>query len=211
MKNTKINVIGSEDKSKTIAIPTHLKDVKVNPALVAQYVRVYLKNQRQGTASTKDRSEIVGTTKKMYKQKGTGNARHASAKAPIFVGGGVAGGPKPKDYFVKMNQKQKNAALASVLVSRIEEGSMMILAEGAIKESAKTKDFVEILKKSEIKLGSKITIVVDAKEDQSIVKSSRNIKGVEIINSDNINPYVLLKGKTLLMSKNAFSKISKNA
>ena len=87
MKNTKINVIGSEDKSKTIAIPTHLKDVKVNPALVAQYVRVYLKNQRQGTASTKDRSEIVGTTKKMYKQKGTGNARHASAKAPIFVGG----------------------------------------------------------------------------------------------------------------------------
>src|SRR3989339_216040 len=94
-------------EKKTIELNKNIFDVKVSPSLLAQAVRVYLANQRAGTASSKTRSEVVGSTRKIYRQKGTGKARHGSLKAPIFVGGGVVGGPKPRDFSLKINKKQK--------------------------------------------------------------------------------------------------------
>lgn len=210
MKKATIQVIGAEGSKTTVSVPSRLKDVTPNNSVLAQYVRVFLKNQRQGTASTKDRSQIIGTTKKMYKQKGTGNARHASAKAPIFVGGGVAGGPKPRDYSVKMNKKQKMMAMDSAIVSRIENESMWVIAEEAAKKVIKTKDFVNLLKSKEVKSGTKFTLVIDS-EDNNLFLAARNVTGANIINTENINPYELLKGKAVIFSHKAFSKLSKKA
>jgi len=210
MKKATIQVIGAEGSKTTVSVPSRLKDVTPNNSVLAQYVRVFLKNQRQGTASTKDRSQIIGTTKKMYKQKGTGNARHASAKAPIFVGGGVAGGPKPRDYSVKMNKKQKIMAMDSAIVSRIENESMWVIAEEAAKKVIKTKDFVNLLKSKEVKSGTKFTLVIDS-EDNNLFLAARNVTGANIINTENINPYELLKGKAVIFSHKAFSKLSKKA
>jgi len=210
MKKTTIQVIGAEGSKTTVAVPSRLKDVTPNNSVLAQYVKVFLQNQRQGTASTKDRSQIIGTTKKMYKQKGTGNARHASAKAPIFVGGGVAGGPKPRDYSVKMNKKQKIMAMDSAIVSRIENESLWVIAEEAAKKVIKTKDFLSLLKSKEVKSGTKFTLVIDS-EDNNLFLAARNLVGANIINTENINPYEILKGKTVIFSQKAFSKLSKKA
>lgn len=210
MKKTTIQVIGAEGSKTTVAVPSKFKDVTPNSSVLAQYVRVFLKNQRQGTASTKDRSQIVGTTKKMYKQKGTGNARHASAKAPIFVGGGVAGGPKPRDYFVKMNKKQKVQAMESALVTRMENESLWVMAEDASSKIKKTKDFVTLLKSKEVKTGTKFTLVVDS-EDNNLFLAARNITGANVVNAENVNPYEILKGKMIIFSQRAFSKLSKKS
>ena len=106
-----IPVYGLDGKEKGAAeLPKEIFTVEASPKLLAQYVRVYLVNRRQGTASTKTRGEVSGSTRKIYKQKGTGKARHGDIKAPIFTGGGVVGGPKPQDYSLKLNKKQTKKA-----------------------------------------------------------------------------------------------------
>src|SRR3989338_10897476 len=102
------NIEGKEEK--TIELPKDIFSVSANPSLLAQAVRVYLVNQRQGNVKVKTRSEVIGSTRKIYRQKGTGKARHGAIKAPIFVGGGVAHGPKQKDYNLKFNKKMRKKA-----------------------------------------------------------------------------------------------------
>ena len=128
-KNIQIPVVGTDTAKETRSLPSNLFGQPMNAHLLTQYIQMYLVNIRQGTASTKDRSQITATTKKMYKQKGTGNARHGSAKAPIFVGGGVVGGPKPKDYYLKMNKKQKTLAFVSSLSQRVADQEVVVLAK----------------------------------------------------------------------------------
>src|SRR3990172_10626024 len=123
-------VYGVDGKEKTPAdLQKEIFSVEVNPRLLAQYVRVYLANQRQGNASTKTRGEVTGSTRKIYRQKGTGNARHGSIKAPIFVGGGITFGPKPRDYSLKMNKKQKTLALFSSLTVKANDKEIFALQD----------------------------------------------------------------------------------
>jgi large subunit ribosomal protein L4 len=110
-KDATARVVSPAGSVKEASLTSPLFNAEVNLSMLAQYIRVYMANARQGTASTKDRSQIIGTTKKVYKQKGTGNARHGSMKAPIYVGGGVAGGPKPRDYSLGLSKKQKIVAM----------------------------------------------------------------------------------------------------
>src|SRR3989344_1501184 len=131
------NVRGA--KNGSLALPKEVFGVKINQPLMAQAVRVYLANQRQGNASTKSRGDISLTTAKWYRQKGTGRARHGAKSAPIFVGGGVAHGPKPKDYSLNLPQKMKKAALYSELSLKAKDGEIKILS-GLSKITPKSKE-----------------------------------------------------------------------
>src|SRR3989338_5152877 len=112
---------------KTIDLPKEIFGVQENNILLAQAVRVYLANQRQGTVSTKTRGEVAGSTRKIYRQKGTGRARHGSIRAPIFVHGGLVFGPKPRDYSMKFPKKMRKAALASALSSKVNDAQVKVV------------------------------------------------------------------------------------
>src|SRR3989338_2709122 len=128
-----------------IELPSEIFGAKVNNSLMSQAVRVYLANQRQGTVKTKDRGEVNATTKKIWQQKGTGRARHGSKRAPLFVGGGVAFGPKPRDFSLTISKKMKKNALFSALSSKLKENEIKIL-KGLEAVTPKTKIMNGILK-----------------------------------------------------------------
>lgn len=181
----------------------------VNAKLLAQSVRMYLTNKRQGTASTKDRSRISGTTKKMYKQKGTGNARHGSKKAPIFVGGGVVGGPTPKTYALSMNKKQKTLALRSAFAHRLNQNEVFVFAQSAVDSVKKTKDVMQLMKSADMK---KRTVVLLSNTDPvSFAQSLRNISSVKIQMVHAISPYVLLQANALVVSPSALAVLLQDA
>lgn len=136
-------VDGSE--SKKVELPA-IFNTEVSPDLMAQYMRVYMSNQRRGTASTKTRSEVIGTTAKVYRQKGTGRARHGSRKANIFKGGGVTFGPKPTDYSLKMNKKQKRKALAGALTMKAKTQAVLGFADDFMAIEPKTKTMSSLMK-----------------------------------------------------------------
>jgi len=186
------------------SLPKEIFGVKVNNALMAQAVRVYLANQRLGTAVTQTRGEVTGSTKKIYRQKGTGGARHGGKRAPIFVKGGVAHGPKLRDYSLAMPQKMKKAALLSALSQRAIEGDIKVLS-GVTKIEAKTKNMYQLISKitGDKKGKGRVLLVISAapKELPNVYNAGRNIKNVEIINAKLLNTYEVLKHKNLLFMK----------
>jgi large subunit ribosomal protein L4 len=186
------------------SLPKEIFGVKINEALMAQAVRVYLANQRLGTAVTQTRGEVTGSTKKIYRQKGTGGARHGGKRAPIFVKGGVAHGPKLRDFSLSMPQKMKKAALLSALSQRAKDGDIKVLS-GLTKVEAKTKNMYQLISKvTEDKKGKgRVLLVTSAnpKELSNVYQAGRNIKNVEIINAKLLNTYEVLKHKNLLFMK----------
>ncbi|HMS22423.1 MAG TPA: 50S ribosomal protein L4 [Candidatus Levybacteria bacterium] len=196
-----VDVYGLDGKvSGKVNIPTEIFKAKVNLTLMAQAVRVYLATQRSGTSSTKTRSEVSGTTKKMYRQKGTGRARHGAAKAPIFVGGGIAFGPKPRSFALTLPKKMRRKALFSALTSKYSENNLMIL--DAAQATGKTKEIVNTFKN--LGLTKKVTIVVTPEEKQ-ISRAARNIKGVTVEHAANLNTYSVLNSNTVIFAKDALS------
>lgn len=191
---------------KQISLSKDLFDTKVNKQVLAQYMRVYLANQRQGTASTKHRSEVVGSTKKIYRQKGTGNARHGARKAPIFVGGGVQAGPKPRDYSLNMNKKQKRQALFASLSVKAQEGAIAALANEAVDMNIKTKDFATFISKSGHENVKTLVILPEVKKN-GLVMSARNIENITIAQATTINPYMLLNSKKIIFVEDALTKL----
>jgi large subunit ribosomal protein L4 len=199
------NLSGAQEK--TVELPKELFGIEEHPQVVAQYVRVYRANQRQGTHSTKHRSEIVGTTKKVYRQKGTGNARHGSEKAPIFVGGGVQGGPKPTDHSLKINKKQRRLALLSVLSTKVKENAVAALSQEVAAMEPKTKSFAAFLKTIGAN-NKKTMIVVSQTTGEGMKKSARNIERVELVSTSNVNPYNLLMNKKILFTEDALAVLT---
>jgi large subunit ribosomal protein L4 len=202
-------VIGATDSKEQHAVPVKLFGQQMNSNLLTQYIQMYLVNIRQGTASTKDRSQINGTTKKMYKQKGTGNARHGSKKAPIFVGGGVVGGPKPKDYYLKMNKKQKTQAFVSALSQRAVDGEVAVFANSINDDKFKTKDMANIL--HAFAADATVTVVLNSVHDTHIERISRNLKKTRIVYVQSLNPYDVLHGKRLIFSESALNVLVKTS
>ncbi|MEK7565426.1 MAG: 50S ribosomal protein L4 [Patescibacteria group bacterium] len=176
-------------------LPKEIFKVKVRPALLAQSVRVYLANQRQGTQSTKTRSEVAGTTKKVYRQKGTGGARHGDRKAPIYVGGGIAFGPKPRDFSLKLSQKMRHLALLGALSLAAKDKKLQVVS-GLEKVSGKTKDAAKFLKDFPNK---SILIVVNGFQKNTF-QSFRNIKNLTVLPYNQLNAYEVLKAKTIFLS-----------
>lgn len=192
---------------ETIGLPKEVFGAKINNQLMAQAVRVYLANQRRGTVSTKTRGEVKGSTRKIYRQKGTGRARHGSIRAPIFVGGGVVFGPKPRDYSLKFPKKMKQASLVSALSGKLKAGEIKVV-KGLEKISPKTKVAASILKNLGFNTKNKSVLLVLPQKLENIKRAARNIKGVSILLANQLNTYEVLRSKNLLFTKQAVELMS---
>ncbi len=167
-------------------------------------VRTLLMNQRQGNASAKTRGEVSGGGKKPWKQKGTGRARAGSIRSPLFVGGGVVFPPKPKDYSLKMNKKEKRLAFIEALAQRIQENGLIIVDELSF-DVPKTKEAYELLKK----LNVEKALVVLENGMKNAYLSLRNIEGIEVKNVDTLNTYDLLRFRKIIAPRSVVEKINR--
>jgi len=192
----------------SIELPKELFEAKINNSLMAQAVRVYLANQRQGTQSTKTRGEVRGSTRKIYRQKGTGRARHGGITAPIFVGGGIALGPKPRDFSMEMPQKMRRAALSSALTQKMT-ANMVKIVDGLDNLKPKTKTFVEALKKLELDQENKKILVLMPGKVSDLQKAMHNVKGVTFLPANQVNTYETLNAKNLIIMKSAIEVLDK--
>ena len=176
---------------------------EVNGAVLHAAVRAYLMNQRQGTQSTLTRTEVSGGGKKPWRQKGTGRARQGSTRAPQWTHGGVALGPKPRDYRTDMNKKTKRVALFSALSAKVAAGDLIVV--DAIKtESYSTKTMVNMLKA----LGAeKKALVVLPEVDATVIKSCANIEGVSTTQYSTLNVYDILNADKFIIAKDAVAKL----
>ena len=174
----------------------------INEHLVHMAVVQQLANKRQGTQRAKTRSEVSGGGKKPWRQKGTGHARQGSTRAPQWTGGGVVFAPKPRDYSFKMNKKEKNAAIKSVLTSKVNDSKFIVL-DNLTLEGIKTKEVVAILKN----LNVEKALIVTAEKDENVLLSARNIPTVRTAMTNTINVYDLLKYDTVVVTKDAVAKI----
>ncbi len=194
---------------ESITLPKEIFGQEVNKGLMTQAVRVYLANQRRGTVKTKSRGEVNISTKKIYRQKGTGRARHGAASAPIFVGGGIAFGPKQRDYSLKLSQKMKKAALFSALSAKLKEGEIKVIS-GLDKLEPKTKKVADVITKLNLNGKSKQILIVlpnQSKDNQNVVRAARNIEGVSVLQSNVLNTYQVLANKEILFMKSAIDSL----
>ncbi|MCI8991786.1 MAG: 50S ribosomal protein L4 [Eubacterium sp.] len=176
--------------------------VEVNEHLVHMAVVQQLANKRQGTQKAKTRGEVRGGGRKPWRQKGTGHARQGSIRAPQWTGGGVVFAPTPRDYSIKMNKKEKRAALKSALTSRVQENKFIVLDELKFDE-IKTKKCVEVLNNLKV---NKALIVI-GESDEKVVMSAKNIPDVKTSLTNTINVYDILKYNTVVVTKDAVAKI----
>jgi large subunit ribosomal protein L4 len=167
-------------------------------------VVAYMAAQRMGTACTKTVGEVSGSNKKPWRQKGTGRARAGSHQSPLWVGGGVVFGPRPRDFSKKVNAKTRQLALRKALTERLKAGDVHVLADLKL-ESPKTKGFLGVLSALGVE-GS--TLVVDAVIDKNLALASRNVPKVEVATADGLNTYQVLKPAKLLITKDAFDKLA---
>lgn len=189
--------------SGTMSLPKEIFGKEVNKALLAQALRVYMTNQKTFTGYTKTRGEVVGSTAKIYRQKGTGRARHGAITAPIFVGGGIVFGPKPRKVRLDLPQKMKKAALFSALSAKLGERHVLGVS-GLEKASGKTKEIAKFLEKVESKSA---LIVIDGKMDK-VFRGVRNIPGVLVLPVNQLNAYEVLKHQRLFITKDAVDSLS---
>jgi len=202
MKFPLLNIDGS--KSESIEISDKLVKLKVNHKLIKFVIDWQFNHAKPRTAKTKQRNEIRGSTKKIAPQKGGGGARHASRKAPLFVGGGVAHGPKGDKYKVKkINKKVRKLALAQTLSKKNLDKNLHILAD-VKKEIRKTKEFNIFLEKNKL---VNTLIISDSDTMKNINKSARNIKNVKLIKDEGTNIYDLFKYKNVLITSSSAKKI----
>jgi large subunit ribosomal protein L4 len=175
---------------------------EVNQYALHQVVVALLANKRQGTQSTKTRSEVRGGGIKPWRQKGTGRARQGSIRAPQWIKGGIVFAPKPRDYRVSVPKSMRKVAMKSALTSKVQENQMIVL-ESLNFDAPKTKSIVEMLKALE----ANKALIITAESNEVVYKSARNIQGISIIPANNINVYDLLKYEKLIITKDAVSKI----
>ena len=202
MKLPLLNIDGT--KSTSIEVSDQILKLKVNHKLIKFVIDWQLNHAKPRTAKTKQRNEIKGSTVKIVAQKGSGGARHASKKAPLFVGGGVAHGPKGAVYKVKkINKKVRKLALAQTLSKKNFEKNLHILAD-VKKEIKKTKEFNNFLLKNKL---ANALIISDTDSMKNINKSARNIKNIKLIKDEGTNIYDLFKYKNVIITSSSARKI----
>ena len=199
----KVSVYNMEGKEVgTAELNDSIFGVEINEHLVHMAVLQQLANNRQGTQKAKTRSEVSGGGRKPWRQKGTGHARQGSIRAPQWVGGGVVFAPTPRDYSFKLNKKEKQAALKSVLTDKVQNDALVVVDELKLDEIA-TKEFAKVMKNLNVEKG----LVVLGNNDQNVVLSARNMADVntEVVNA--INVYDILSAGKLVLTKAALEKI----
>mgnify|MGYP001364541037 FL=1 len=197
-----LNIEGT--KSKSVNVSDSLTGLKVNHKLLKYVIDWQVNHAKRRVAKTKQRNEVIGSTRKIYAQKGTGGARHSSRKAPIFIGGGIAHGPKGDNYKVKkINKKMRKIALAQT-ISKKRSNKELYIFDDVKTQVKKTKTFYSFLSKNKI---NNVLIISDKETEKNISKSVRNIPDVKLINDEGANVYDLVKFKNVLFTTTSIKKI----
>ena len=183
--------------------------VDLNEALIHAAVINYQANGRQGTSATKTRGDVSGSGRKLWKQKGTGRARIASLRSPLWKGGGNVHGPQPRDWSYKMPKKMRRGALRSALSERLREGNLIVVDEITF-DNPKTKDFVNAISGLSLATGKKPvkTLIVDSLDNANLVLSSRNVEKTKVTNSFGLNIYDIIYHEKLVISKAAIEELN---
>ena len=190
-------------KVDTVELKDEIFGIEPNEAVVHSVLVNYLANQRQGTQSTKTRAEVSGGGRKPWRQKGTGRARQGSIRAPQWIKGGIALGPKPRSYKYSVNKKEKRLAIKSCLSSKVLENELVVVDSLPLKE-IKTKEMVKAL--NNLKVEGK-TLILLPEKNETVQKSARNIEGVKTTLVNTINVYDLLKYKNLVITLDTVKKL----
>ncbi|MCD6582190.1 MAG: 50S ribosomal protein L4 [Desulfuromusa sp.] len=177
-------------------------NTEVKEYLLHDMVRYQLAARRQGSAATKNRSAVAGGGKKPYRQKGTGNARQGTIRAPHFVGGGAAFGPSPRSYAFKLNRKVKKAALCSALSARFQAEKLVVVKDLSM-DNISSKSFDQLIKRFDL---DGVLVVID-QADAKVELSARNLRNVKVLRADGVNVYDILKYPTLVLTDAAVSEI----
>jgi large subunit ribosomal protein L4 len=199
MELTILKIDGNETGRK-INLSDSIFGIEPNDHAIYLDTKQFLANQRQGTHKTKERSEIIGSTRKIKRQKGTGTARAGSIKNPIFRGGGRTFGPKPRDYGFKLNKKVKQLAKKSALSYKASANNIIVLEDFSL-EGPKTKEMIKI--GDNLKITDKKSLIVLSEQNKNIYLSARNIQGVEVITATDLSTYEIMKASTLVFVESA--------
>jgi large subunit ribosomal protein L4 len=199
--------IKGKKTSKSVTLNDAVFGIEPNDHAIYLDVKQFLANQRQGTHKTKQRAEVHRTGKKLKRQKGTGGARAGSMRSPVFVGGGNAFGPQPRDYSFKLNKKVKSLARTSALSHKVKENKVLVLEDFSF-ATPKTKDFLEILKN--LQIVDKKSLIVLGDSNKSVYLSSRNLKGTKVVNASDLNTYDILNASNLVLCESSVKKIETN-
>ncbi|WP_158995297.1 50S ribosomal protein L4 [Mucilaginibacter sp. L196] len=194
-----LNVSGKETGAK-VQLPESVFGIEPNDHAIYLDVKQFLANQRQGTHKSKQRNEIAGSTRKLYKQKGTGGARAGSVKSPLFNGGGRVFGPQPRDYSFKLNKKLKALARKSALSYKAKDNNVVVLEDFNF-DSIKTKNYIQMV--ADLNVTNVRTLLVLATADNNVYLSSRNLKKAKVITADQLNTYDVLNAGKLLLTAGA--------
>ena len=197
--------ISGKDSGKTLDL-SQFDNVEINDHLIYLYIKYYLANQRQGTHKSKERSEIKGSTRKLIRQKGNGGARRGDIKSPILHGGGRVFGPKPNDYNIKMNKKERDLALLSSLKHRLLEKNLNVISDFDL-STPKTKNFISVIENLKINANKNLIVVKDV--NKNLLLSSRNIQSVKVKNVENLNVYDIVSSGKILFDEKGIDSLCK--
>lgn len=198
-----VDVLNTQgDKVSTADLSDDIFNIPVKSAVLHQVVNAQLAGRRAGTAKVKNRSDIIGSTHKLYRQKGTGRARKGNIKSPLLRGGGVVFGPHPRSFTQKVPKKVRKLALKMALSSKMNAEDIMVLDTFNLEET-KTKAFVDIMKTLE----TTNALIITAENDHTLVLSSRNVPGTKVLTSDGLNVYDILKYDKLVLIEGAIKGI----
>jgi large subunit ribosomal protein L4 len=198
-----LNISGKKT-AKKVDLVDSIYSAEPNDHCIYLDVKQYLANQRQGTHKSKERAEIARTTKKLKRQKGTGGARAGSMKSPVFVGGGRAFGPRPRDYSFKLNKKVKSLARISALSYKAKENAITVLEDFNF-EAPKTKNYVDLIKN--LNLADKKTLLVLGTSNKNVYLSSRNLQGTKVISATDLNTYDILHAESVILAESSVKVI----
>ena len=203
MELTVYNIKG-EDTGRKVQLNDDIYGIEPNEHVMYLAVRQYLADQRQGTHKSKERSEISGSTRKLFRQKGTGGARRGDINSPLLRGGARVFGPKPRDYRFKLNKKVKVLARKSALSSKVTEGAIRVVEDFSF-DTIKTKQMVKVL--DTFKVNGNRNLFVFAEPNKNVVLSARNIQRTEIALARNLNTYDILKAKNIFFTESALKPV----
>lgn len=196
--------IKGQDTGRKVTLNESIFGIEPNDHVIYLDVKQYLADQRQGTAKSKERSEMSGSTRKLGRQKGGGGARRGDINSPVLVGGGRVFGPKPRDYGFKLNKKVKMLARKSALSTKALENGIVVVEDFDM-AAPKTKEFVNITKN--LKVDGKKTLVVLPSINKNVYLSARNLQGAEVMQATKINTYKILNADVVLMTESALKAI----
>jgi len=198
-----VNVSGKETGAK-VQLPESVFGIEPNDHAIYLDVKQFLANQRQGTHKSKQRNEIAGSTRKLYKQKGTGGARAGSVKSPLFNGGGRVFGPQPRDYSFKLNKKLKSLARNSALSYKAKDSNIVVVEDFTF-DSIKTKSYIQL--QADLNVSDVKTLLVLGAANNNVYLSSRNLKKTKVILAEQLNTYDVLNAGKLILTTGALKTL----